>query len=137
MANILVVDDSELAIAMLTDVLTGAGHKVTSVKNGVEAMNLLRREAPDLIFMDIQMPGVDGHTVTKLISMDKKFIHTPIIIFSSLMSPDLMLLSAKVGAVLHLEKTASKEKILYTVNEAFEIIAKHKKEELGKAKKPS
>jgi len=121
MAKILVVDDSKLIVAMLTDVLSSAGHEVKAAYNGAEAIAELRKEKPDLIFMDIQMPGIDGHTTAKLISMDKKFERTPIIVFSSLKSPEMMELSKKVGAVIHLNKDASKEKILYTVDEALKI----------------
>ncbi|OQA60581.1 MAG: Response regulator receiver domain protein [bacterium ADurb.Bin270] len=67
------------------------------------------------------MPGIDGHTTAKLISMDRKFENTPIIVFSSLKSPEMMELSKKVGAVIHLNKDAGKEKILYTVDEALKI----------------
>ncbi|MBT3181278.1 MAG: response regulator [Deltaproteobacteria bacterium] len=132
MVKILVVDDSQLAISILRDTLEGAGHVVTTAMNVAEAMNALRKETPDLIFMDIQMPGADGHQATKLIKMHKGLAEIPIIIFSTLKSAKSYELSGKVGAVVHLSKDASSEKILYTVNEVLEIAAKNESEKDAK-----
>ncbi len=115
MAKILVVDDSELIRQMLTDLLSAEGHEVAAAADTAQAMSAVRRQEPDLIFMDIMMPGMDGQMATKLIKSDKKFEGIPVIIFSSLATDSHQQLSQKVGATVHLRKTTPPNEILATV----------------------
>lgn len=129
MARILIVDDSKLITTMLKDLLEGAGYEVVTAGDSMSALAALRKEEPDLIFMDILMPGMDGHQVTKLIKLDKKFKNTPVIIFSSLTGQVQDDLAKNVGALIHLQKETPPDEILKVVEQALRSIAVEKVEE--------
>ncbi|HPQ82006.1 MAG TPA: response regulator [bacterium] len=126
MEKILVVDDSELIRQMLFDLLSAEGYGVTVASDSAQAMAEIRKETPDLIFMDIMMPGMDGQLVTRLIKSDKKYEGIPIIVFSSLATEAHTQLSEKVGAAIHMKKTTPPAEILGTVRKILD--------ERGKAK---
>ena len=60
MARLLVVDDNENQRLLYKEELTEEGHEVTLAKDGLEAVKLAKDEAPDLVILDISMPGMDG-----------------------------------------------------------------------------
>lgn len=65
MARILVVDDDATNLALAFAVLELAGHDVLSASSGMEALATAQAKAPDLILMDVQMPGIDGLTALR------------------------------------------------------------------------
>jgi len=81
--RILVVDDKEDLRAMLRDYLTASGYEVVEASDGVEAVALARSRRPDLILMDIQLPGLDGYQATRLIKADPDVGATQIVAVSS------------------------------------------------------
>ncbi len=78
-----IVDDEQLARDELAFLLKSVGdvNVVAQGKNGVEAVNLIKEHAPDLVFLDVQMPGLDGFAVIKKL-MDKK-VPLPQIVFAT------------------------------------------------------
>lgn len=76
----LVVDDSKLARFTLTKLLKDIGMTVTGVNSGEEALASVKQGKPEIIFMDYQMPGLDGYSTAKEISSDASNAHIPIII---------------------------------------------------------
>jgi two-component system, chemotaxis family, response regulator PixH len=119
MAKILVVDDSALILQILSEYLRDGGYEVVTANDGMEAISAVRREGPDAIIMDIMMPGMDGHSVAKLIKMDNKMAAIPIIVFSDLESEKDREISAKIGAVAHLKKGATQDEVLKVVEDAL------------------
>ena len=81
--KILVVDDSPTERYFLTDVLVKNGFSVSTAENGEEAMLKIKADKPDLILMDIVMPGQNGFQVTRSISRDPATLDVPIIICTS------------------------------------------------------
>ena len=81
--KVLVVDDSKTELMFMTDLLQKHGMKVRTAENGEEAMRSLSEEKPDLILMDVVMPGQNGFQLTRAISRDPNFADVPIIICSS------------------------------------------------------
>ena len=77
--NILLVEDMEVNQMVGKGMLTELGHKVTLAGNGQEALNLLKSNPYDVIFMDIQMPVMDGLQATRLIREDPALQHLPIV----------------------------------------------------------
>ena len=63
MARVLVIDDDEEHRTLLRAMLEGAGHQVQEAEDGVEGLRLFGQGRPDLVFTDINMPGLDGHDV--------------------------------------------------------------------------
>jgi twitching motility two-component system response regulator PilH len=81
--KILVVDDSKTELHHVTDILGRHGFSVRTAENGEEAMKRLAEEKPDLILMDVVMPGQNGFQLTRAITRDPNFADVPIIICTS------------------------------------------------------
>jgi twitching motility two-component system response regulator PilH len=81
--KILIVDDSPTERYYLTDILVKNGFSVTTADNGEDALLKLRSERPELILMDVVMPGANGFQVTRSIARDPELSGVPIIICSS------------------------------------------------------
>jgi len=81
--NILIVDDSPTERFYLTDILVRAGYAVSTAVNGEEAIDKIRTERPQLILMDVVMPGANGFQVTRSIARDPALAAIPVIICSS------------------------------------------------------
>ena len=81
--KILVVDDSKTELHHLSDVLGKKGYSVRTAENGEEAMRRLAEEKPDLILMDVVMPGQNGFQLTRAITRDPRFADVPVIMCTS------------------------------------------------------
>ena len=80
--KILIVDDSPTERYYLTDILVRNGFSVTTADNGEEALAKIRAERPQLILMDVVMPGANGFQVTRSIARDPELSKIPVIICS-------------------------------------------------------
>jgi twitching motility two-component system response regulator PilH len=81
--KLLIVDDSPTERFDLTDSLARAGYEVSTAVNGEEAIDKIRAERPQLILMDVVMPGANGFQVTRSIARDPELSTIPVIICSS------------------------------------------------------
>jgi twitching motility two-component system response regulator PilH len=81
--KILLVDDSKTELHHLSDLLTKRGYNVRTAENGDEAQRRLAEEKPDLILMDVVMPGLNGFQLTRAITRDPKFADVPVIMCTS------------------------------------------------------
>ena len=81
--NILLVDDSKTELHLLSDILTRKGYTVRTAENGDEAMRRLAEAKPDLILMDVVMPGTNGFQLTRAITRDPRFADVPVIMCTS------------------------------------------------------
>lgn len=81
--KILVVDDSKTDLHYLSRLLGKHGYAVRTAENGEEAARRLAEETPDLILMDVVMPGQNGFQLTRSITRDPRFAGVPVIICTS------------------------------------------------------
>lgn len=81
--NVLVVDDSATDMHLLTEMLKKNGYSITTASNGEEAIARAKKDKPDLILMDIVMPGMSGFEATRSISRDPDTAAIPVIICST------------------------------------------------------
>ena len=81
--KILLVDDSKTELHYLSELLTRKGYAVRTAENGDDAMRRLDDDRPDLILMDVVMPGRNGFQLTRTITRDVRFADVPVIICSS------------------------------------------------------
>jgi two-component system cell cycle response regulator DivK len=81
--RILVVEDQEDLRGVLRDLLTGSGYAVLEASDGQVGIATAKSDRPDLVLMDIQMPGLDGYEATRQIKADPDLKATPIIAVSS------------------------------------------------------
>ncbi|ABM96142.1 response regulator [Methylibium sp. Pch-M] len=82
-AKILLVDDSKTELHFLSELLVKRGYQVRTAENGEEAMRRLGEEKPDLILMDVVMPGQNGFQLTRAITRDVRFTDVPVIMCTS------------------------------------------------------
>jgi twitching motility two-component system response regulator PilH len=81
--KILLVDDSKTELHHLSEMLLKRGYQVRTAENGEEALKRLEEEKPDLILMDVVMPGQNGFQLTRTITRDERFADVPVIICTS------------------------------------------------------
>ena len=81
--KILLVDDSKTELHYLSELLGKRGYAVRTAENGEEAMRRLGEDTPDLILMDVVMPGQNGFQLTRSITRDPRFANVPVIICTS------------------------------------------------------
>ena len=82
-ANVLLVDDSKTELFHLSDLLAKRGFTVRTAENGEEAMRKLAEGKPDLILMDVVMPGTTGYQLTRTITRDPRYADVPVIMCTS------------------------------------------------------
>jgi len=81
--KILLVDDSKTELHFMSGLLTRKGYAVRTAENGDEAMRRLAEETPDLILMDVVMPGQNGFQLTRSITRDPRWSTIPVIMCTS------------------------------------------------------
>ena len=81
--KILLVDDSKTELHHLSDLLGRRGYTVRTAENGEEAMRRLGEDKPDLILMDVVMPGQNGFQLTRSITRDPRYLGLPVIMCTS------------------------------------------------------
>jgi two-component system, cell cycle response regulator DivK len=84
MATVLIVEDNAANMALATFLLRSAGHSVLTAIDAEAALTVARREQPQLILMDIQLPGMDGLTATVLLKGDDLTRAIPVIALTAL-----------------------------------------------------
>jgi len=82
--EILVVDDTLPNLRLLAGMLTSQGYRVREAANGPEALEAIQRSQPDLILLDVRMPGMDGYEVCRRIKADEHTHNIPVIFVSAL-----------------------------------------------------
>lgn len=81
--KILVVDDSKTELYHLSELLGKRGYSVRTAENGEEALRRLAEEKPDLVLMDVVMPGRNGFQLTRTITRDPRWADVPVIMCTS------------------------------------------------------
>lgn len=81
--KILVVDDEDNILELLRFNLENSGYKVLTAQNGIDALRIAKTEVPDLILLDLMLPGMDGYDVCKEIRRDDNISSTPIIMITA------------------------------------------------------
>ena len=114
---ILVVDDSATIRRSAETMLANEGFRVITAENGFEALSKITRHRPDLIFVDIMMPRLDGYQTTAIIKNNPEFRDTPVIMLTS---KDGLFDKARgrvVGSDLYLTKPFTREELLSAVKQ--------------------
>ena len=124
MARILLVDDEPEIVVLTKIILEKEGHKVRVAKNSTNCFEKLKVETPDLIILDVMMPGDNGWTVCKKIKEDKKTQDIPVAMFTVRTSDDSVEKSYESGANAHINKPFDRKDFLHTVRS---LLAKAKK----------
>jgi len=110
--NILVVDDSPTERFFSVDFLTKAGYQVTTAENGEEGIAKARAMKPDLILMDVVMPGLNGFQATRTLTRDEETRHIPVIVCTSKGQETDKIWGLRQGAADYVVKPVNPEELL-------------------------
>lgn len=112
MAHILIIDDSPTDVRVFSTLLEKNGHRVSSAANAEEGIALAKRELPDLILMDVIMPGMNGFQATRSLSRDSDTSGIPIIIITTKSMETDRVWGLRQGAKDFLVKPAGEKELL-------------------------
>ena len=102
--NILVADDDKALSTMICGVLKEFGHICVPVYDAMQAFSFAMKQAPDLILLDVNMPGGTGVGVLQKLKNSTKTKSIPVLVLSGSIDPDLPAKVVEMGAVLYLAK---------------------------------
>ena len=112
---ILIVEDDRLSMTLLSDFLNAHGYRVLKTSEGSEAINLARDEQPDLILMDIRLPGISGFDVTRLLKQDSQTKAIPVIAVTAFATPGDETKALESGCAAYITKPVNVDELLRTV----------------------
>lgn len=118
---VLVVDDSLIALELVAEILGVSGYSVIKAENGERALTLAQESTPDLILLDIRMPGMDGYEVCRRLKADSRTADIPITFLSALDDTSALLEGFRLGAVDYIAKPYHVEEVLARVRTQVEL----------------
>lgn len=113
-ARILVIDDDETVCSLFTDTLEGSGHAVTTVNESFKALELVKNQDYDLVFLDLKMPVMDGVELFRQIRLVK--LALPVTVITGYPDSDLMMNALNYGPLGVMKKPFSGSDIITAVN---------------------
>jgi twitching motility two-component system response regulator PilH len=117
--KVLIVDDSAADTRQAATLLENAGHKVIAASNGYDGMSMARSEMPDLILMDIVMPGINGFQATRQLTSDFATRNIPVIVVSGKDQDADKVWAMRQGARGYLIKNVEKAALLGAIAEVM------------------
>ena len=125
MAKILIVDDEEKMLVLYRDVLLNTGFEVVTADNANDGLRLVVEVQPDLVLLDVMMPGKDGGTLAGEMLQNSKTKDIPVIFLSSLVTDEeVNRANGKIGGRLYVSKSTDKKELVRVINE---VLAKRSK----------
>ncbi len=119
--HILVVDDTPANLYLLGRLLRTEGYRISSVPDGAAALRLLDRHAPDLILLDIRMPGMDGFAVAAAVKADPRHAEIPLLFISVFDDPESRVKAFAAGGVDFIGKPFFAPELLARVRTHLEL----------------
>ena len=113
--KVLIVDDSKTELMFMTDLLQKNGILVRTAENADEAFKRLAEEKPDLILMDVVMPGLNGYQATRTLTRDDETKTIPIIVCTSKGQETDRIWGLRQGAIDYLVKPLNPEELLQRI----------------------
>lgn len=113
--RILIADDTPASLSLLAGVLEPQGYEVLTASNGKDALKIAARAIPDLILLDVMMPGHDGFAVCRMLKREPETQEIPVIFITSKDEPASVLNGFRVGAVDYISKPFHAEEVVTRV----------------------
>lgn len=123
--HILVVDDIEKNVRLLADVLTARGYRTSTAMSGEAALAAIDAEPPDLVLLDVMMPGLSGYEVCRAIRADARHIMLPVVLVTALDPATERVKGLEAGADDFLGKPIHQAELLARVRSLLRIKAYH------------
>jgi class 3 adenylate cyclase len=124
-AHILDVDDVEKNARLLADVLTAKGYRTSKASSGEAALAAIRADAPDLVLLDVMMPGLDGYAVCRAIRADAASAMLPVVLVTALDPAQERVKGIEAGADDFLNKPVNQAELMARVRSLLRIKAYH------------
>ncbi len=124
--KILIIDDTELMIKIISDILKSAGYEVVYALNGPDGIMKVRVEKPDLVILDVVMPGMDGFEVCKYLRDDESNNLMPIIMLTAQCAEDDKLAGLELGADDYIIKPFNPRELISRVNNTLKRIDRNR-----------
>jgi CheY-like chemotaxis protein len=118
--TVLVIDDQPFFITLQQNLLKRHGYRVLTASNGQEGLAVAKQHKPDLILLDIEMPGMDGFAVCEKLKADDTLKAIPVVILTSTQDPKLNERAFRVGAEITVLKSVPGDRLLNMVRIALE-----------------
>ncbi len=119
MARVLIVDDSPTETYKMTDILSRNGYEVLAAESGEEGVELAKRELPDIVLMDIVMPGINGFQATRQLTKNASTSNIPIIIITTKDQETDKMWGKRQGAKGYLTKPVNEKLLIQTIEAAL------------------
>lgn len=119
--DILVVDDSNSMSQLLVEMLATEGYKVRVANSGELALTSVMKHLPDLVLLDVQMPGIDGFKVCRWLKGDAKLMSIPVIFISAASNVKDIVMGFHAGGVDYITKPFQMEEVLARVKTQLEL----------------
>ncbi len=113
--RILIADDTAASLSLLSHVLEKEGHEIFAVSNAVDALRIAAKAKPDLILLDVMMPGHDGYYVCRELKAEAETRDIPVIFITSRNETENILKGFRVGAVDYIQKPFQAEEVVTRV----------------------
>lgn len=120
--EILVIDDTVTNLRLISNLLTGEGFRVRVAQEPTQALESALAKPPDLILLDIKMPGMDGYEVCQRLKQDERTTKIPVIFISALHEVREMIRGFKAGAVDYITKPIQREEMLARVHAQIDLL---------------
>ena len=118
--RLLVVDDDPAMRESLEELLRLQGYRVLTAADGTEGLRVVHDESPDLIILDVAMPGLDGFSVAMLIKKDPTLNQIPIVLYSGCLEENFALRAYETQVEYFLPKTLNVRPILTAIRKLLE-----------------
>src|SRR5690606_27843986 len=119
MARVLIIDDSPTETYKLTSMLEKNGHVVLTADNGEAGIELAQKELPDLVLMDIVMPGLNGFQATRQLAKSPETAHIPVIIVTTKDQETDRVWGMRQGARAYLTKPIQSDVLMTAMAQAL------------------
>lgn len=119
MAKILIVDDSEAQLYALAKLVTDEGHIVITARDGEECIEKARNETPDLILMDVVMPGMNGFQVTRKMAKEEPTTEIPVVFVTTRDQESDRVWGMRQGASAYLTKPVDRKQLIATIDKVL------------------
>jgi len=120
--TVLIVDDVDANVLLLKLLISKAGYKTLTAYNGKDALDIIIKQNPDLVLLDIMMPIMDGHEVARQLKEMPDKAEIPIIFLSALNSTEDIVQGFKLGAADYVSKPFNKDELLTRINHQISLI---------------
>ena len=117
MSKIMIVDDDMTVTQLLTALLSMEGQESMTVNDSTQAIEIAESFKPDLIVLDLMMPGLNGFDLCRRLHQDSRFEHIPILVVSALDDPESRRRAADAGAKDYLTKPFSMDSFIQRIKE--------------------